>query len=67
MARRRGAAGFFGSYRPSPKNGMVREHYKRLGFQLVDESADGETRWQLGLDSPIDGNASITTKEQTNG
>ena len=47
------AAGFTrlgGIFRPTAKNGMVREHYRRAGFTLEEESADGTTRWALALD-----------------
>ncbi|MBE7158890.1 MAG: HAD family hydrolase, partial [Rhodospirillales bacterium] len=38
-----------GEYRPTAKNGMVREHYRQLGFTLLEEKGDGVTRWQLPL------------------
>ena len=34
-ARALGAERLVGEYRPTAKNGMVREHYQRLGFTLV--------------------------------
>jgi len=66
-ARRAGASRLIGSYIPSAKNGMVREHYPRLGFTLIDEAADGQTRWQLDLTQPIVVNPAITLKEHQNG
>jgi hypothetical protein len=30
---------------------MVREHYRRLGFTLIDEKPDGCTVWELDLDA----------------
>jgi FkbH-like protein len=48
-ARRLGASRLIGEYRPTAKNGMVREHYGRLGFEQVDAGADGSTVWQLEL------------------
>ena len=48
-ARRLGAATLIGDYRPTAKNGMVREHYERLGFTLIERSEDGSTRWSLDL------------------
>ncbi|GAC1340901.1 MAG: HAD-IIIC family phosphatase [Acetobacteraceae bacterium] len=48
-AIRLGAAGLVGEYRPSAKNGMVREHYPRLGFTELQQSADGGTSWRLDL------------------
>jgi predicted enzyme involved in methoxymalonyl-ACP biosynthesis len=38
-----------GEYRPTAKNGMVREHFKQLGFTLLESDADGVTRWELPL------------------
>jgi predicted enzyme involved in methoxymalonyl-ACP biosynthesis len=40
-----------GSYLPSAKNGMVKEHYGRLGFALAGEAGNGNTVWTLDLDS----------------
>ena len=48
-ARRLGAAALTGVYVPTAKNGMVRDHYKNLGFTLAGESPDLETRWTLDL------------------
>ncbi len=50
-ARRLGARRLIGEYRPSEKNGMVRDHYARLGFQPLDESGGEITRWELSLDA----------------
>src|SRR5439155_788151 len=36
-ARRLGAKALIGEYRPTAKNGMVREHYAKLGFAKLDE------------------------------
>jgi FkbH-like protein len=48
-ALRLGAKRLTGQYRPTAKNGMVREHYARLGFSLTGEH-DGTTEWTLPLD-----------------
>jgi FkbH-like protein len=50
QARDLGAARLIGVYRPTAKNGMVREHYQRLGFAPLGESPDGTTEWVLPLD-----------------
>jgi FkbH-like protein len=50
-ARAGGATRLVGHYIPSPKNVMVREHYARLGFTLTGETADGQTQWELDLES----------------
>jgi predicted enzyme involved in methoxymalonyl-ACP biosynthesis len=39
--RRRGATRLIGRYFPTAKNDMVRDHYSRLGFELIDESEEG--------------------------
>ena len=48
-ARRLGAMRLHGEYRPTSKNGMVRDHYQRLGFTLVGDTEDGSTTWTLDL------------------
>ena len=53
-ARRLGAARLLGEYRQTAKNGMVREHYPRLGFSWLDEAPGGMTRWALTLDRPVE-------------
>lgn len=48
-AKRMGARFLIGEYQPTAKNGMVRDHYKILGFD-PDGSGDGEAaRWSLDL------------------
>jgi FkbH-like protein len=51
QAKIMGADGIEGVYLPTKKNGMVRDHYQRLGFQQTDSDADGGTHWRLPLDS----------------
>jgi FkbH-like protein len=41
-AVRRGATALVGEYRPTPKNGMVAEHYRRLGFTPMTPPAGAE-------------------------
>jgi FkbH-like protein len=48
-ARRLGARRLVGEYMPTKKNGMVREHYAKLGFTLAETGADGATRHTLAL------------------
>lgn len=47
-ARARGVGRLIGLYRPSERNGMVREHYARLGFARLTGTAE-EDRWGLEL------------------
>ncbi len=48
-ARRLGALQLTGQYVPTAKNGMVRDHYEKLGFTLVEGEAEGATRWHCSL------------------
>lgn len=50
LARAAGISNLEGVYIPTERNEMVREHYKKLGFTLTGEEADGSTRWQLRAD-----------------
>lgn len=51
-ARRRGVTEISGVYRPTPKNGLVRDHYDQLGFARVESSAE-ETRYRLELQQDL--------------
>ncbi len=44
-----GCTSLLGEYRPTAKNGMVREHYRQLGFDLIRTAEDGVTRWELPI------------------
>jgi FkbH-like protein len=46
-----GAKTIVGHYRPTLKNGMVREHYQKLHFDFVAGSDDGSTSWSMDLGS----------------
>jgi FkbH-like protein len=48
-ARSRGAIALTGSYIPSAKNQMVKDHYQKLSFTLTEESESGAARWRLDL------------------
>jgi FkbH-like protein len=47
-ARRLGAVELVGEYLSTKKNGMVRDHYHKLGFQCI-ASEDCASRWSLSL------------------
>ena len=51
-ADRRGVRRLVGEYRPTARNGMVRDHYEKLGFQPFTAVCGGEpssTIWSLSL------------------
>ena len=48
-ARRLGAEELIGEFYPTPKNGMVGDHYAKLGFAEIGKLQDGGTRWKLNL------------------
>jgi FkbH-like protein len=50
-SRARGAEALLGRYVPTSKNGMVKDHYAKLGFEpLANGHNSGETLWRLALD-----------------
>ena len=49
LARRGGAQALLGDYVPTPRNALVREHYRMLGFKLCAQLAGGGTSWRLAL------------------
>jgi FkbH-like protein len=48
-ARKAGAKRLIGTYIPTKKNGLVAEHFAKLGFIRIRELADGQTNWMLDL------------------
>jgi len=48
-ARARGIRRLIGIYRPTERNGMVKDHYAKLGFTRAAASAAGENRWELDV------------------
>lgn len=51
LARERGARRLIGEYRRTAKNGMVCDHYAKLGFSSLGSDDGDATRWALDLDS----------------
>jgi FkbH-like protein len=49
-ARRRGYKALMGEFRPTAKNGLVRDHYAALGFEALGSDAAGNSLWHLPLD-----------------
>lgn len=50
-AAARGLKTIRGYYYPTAKNGMVKEFYAEMGFARVDEDAEGNTTWELDVES----------------
>jgi FkbH-like protein len=50
QARSMGADRLIGTYLPTAKNGMVKDHYPKLGFDELETLATGAARWSLPLD-----------------
>jgi len=47
--KERGATELLGSFIPTKRNGLVKDHYPNLGFDLVSAGNDGTTHWRLDL------------------
>jgi FkbH-like protein len=48
-SRTAGFKALLGRYAPSPKNGQVADLYERMGFTLLEQSADGERTYRAEL------------------
>jgi hypothetical protein len=58
LSGRRGCGGIteiIGRYIPTAPNGLVRDHFEKLGFGRIDERPDGETTWRLAVDGYWEG------------
>lgn len=58
----RGGRRLVGEYRPTAKNGMVKDLFSRLGFTELDKASDGVTRWALDLESFVERKTEIQVK-----
>jgi FkbH-like protein len=52
-ARESGIRTLIGTYRPTEKNALVRDHYAKLGFRSLETRPDGTTVWSLETDADI--------------
>ncbi len=48
-ARAEGATLLIGEYMPTARNGLVADHYRKLGFARTDQRTDGSQVWVLDL------------------
>ncbi|WP_419828072.1 HAD-IIIC family phosphatase [Sphingomonas sp.] len=53
-ARARGIHILLGIYRPTTRNGLVRNHYADLGFTFERDGESGETVWSLRTDVDVE-------------
>jgi FkbH-like protein len=49
QASARGAAELIGRYMPTARNALVKDHFEKLGFALVDAQPNGHTTWRLAV------------------
>jgi FkbH-like protein len=64
-ARLKGVRRILGRYLATPKNGMVRDLYPRLGFTGVDERSDKETVWEYDVAQPVEARIDFIRVENT--
>ena len=53
-ARARGIKRLIGTYKPTARNDMVKDHYGKLGFTLLESKDDGETVWAMDTSVEIE-------------
>jgi FkbH-like protein len=53
QAQLRGVRRLVGTYRPTGRNELVRDHYAKLGFAQTSEAADGTTVWEWNTGTAI--------------
>jgi FkbH-like protein len=53
-AREAGITEIFGRFIPTARNGLVRDHFSKLGFARLDAQPNGETTWLLAVDNYLD-------------
>ena len=51
QGRRLGITRLTGAWYPTDKNGIVRDHYAKLGFTKTMEREDGATFWEIGTEN----------------
>lgn len=61
--RGRGVKSIVGYYYPTAKNVMVKDFYGLQGFTKVEEDADGNSRWEIAVDSYVPRNKLILVNQ----
>ena len=62
-AKKLGARRLVGEYLPTKKNGMVRDHYPKLGFAVAEAGEDGSSRSVLELPTFVPASTFIAVRE----
>ncbi len=63
-AQARGIRNLVGIFRPTERNGMVRDHYPKLGFTQIGADADGTTAWELTTDTMVEEAPMMVERDQ---
>ena len=63
QARLRGITEIIGRYIPTARNGLVRDHFSKLGF-VQTGSQNGETNWQLAVSGYCEKNSALKVDAQ---
>ena len=53
----------YGYYYPTAKNAMVKDFYRLQGFEKIEEDEQGNTKWQLDVETYTNQNKYITVEE----
>jgi len=56
-----------GEFIPTAKNGLVREHYSKLGFTLTDTEENGRTFWELSVNEDWQPRSTYIKESNENG
>ncbi|MCK1287615.1 HAD family hydrolase [Bradyrhizobium sp. 44] len=65
-ARLAGIREIIGRYIPTARNGVVRDHFSKLGFVQTD-SQDGQTTWRLAISDHCERNLPIRADDKADG
>jgi len=67
LARAADASELIGRYIPTARNGLVRDHFEKLGFARLGAEPNGETVWRLDIGQYSDGELPMKIEISTSG